>query len=102
MLALAAPANGGQIEDGVAAYQRGDYAAAVRHWRPLAEQGLAGAQYNLGIMYSIGHGVPQDYGEAVKWLRKAAEQGDAQAQHNLGNMYRLGHSVSEDYTKTVK
>jgi len=43
------------------AYQRGDYATAVRLWRPPAEQGNAEAQYNLGVMYAEGDGVPQDY-----------------------------------------
>ena len=41
----------------------------------LAERGHAGAQYNLGITYYIGEGVPQDYAEARKWYLKAAEQG---------------------------
>ena len=42
-----------------------------------AEAGSAQAQYNLGLMYDNGEGVPEDDGEAVKWYRKAAEQGDA-------------------------
>ena len=42
------------------------------------------AQYNLGVMYENGQGVPQDYKTAVKWYRLAAEQGDAGAQFNLG------------------
>jgi TPR repeat protein len=41
----------GPYEDGVAAYEKGDYATALRVWRPLAEQGNAMAQYNLGVMY---------------------------------------------------
>ncbi len=44
------------FQDGVAAYKRGDYATALREWRPLAEQGYAGAQYNLGFMYYNGQG----------------------------------------------
>jgi len=39
-------------DDGLAAYNRGDYAAALQEWRPLAEQGDAKAQYNLGVMYN--------------------------------------------------
>ncbi len=45
---LATPAWAGFAE-GVAAYERGDYATALREWRPLAEQGDAEAQYNLGV-----------------------------------------------------
>ncbi len=56
----------------MAAYQRGDYATALREWHPLAEQGGANAQLLLGSMYDNGLGVPQDYAEAVKWYSKAA------------------------------
>ncbi len=78
-LGLTAPAWAG-FDEAVAAYKRGDYATAIREWRPLAEQGNAKAQFNLGVMYDRGLGVPQDYAEAVKWYRKAAEQGHAGAQ----------------------
>jgi TPR repeat protein len=71
----------------VAAAGRGDYAAALRLWRPLADQGDAAAQYNLGLMYVDGHGVAQDDAAAVSWFRKAADQGYADAQYNLGLMY---------------
>ncbi len=81
LVVLAAPA-WADFSDGVAAYDRGDYATAFSEWKPLAEQGDAAAQYNLGIMYSNGRGVPQDHVQAVKWYRKAAEQGVAFAQYN--------------------
>ncbi len=55
------------LDEAAAAYQRGDYATAIRELRPLADQGNAGAQYNLGNMYENGRGVPQDDAEAVKW-----------------------------------
>ncbi len=83
----------------MAADQRGDYATALREWRPLAEQGNAEAQFNLGNMYRKGLGVPQDYAEAVNWFRKAAEQGHAKAQLFLGNMYFFGQGVSKDYVQ---
>ena len=47
VLALAVPANAGPLEDGLVAAQQGDYATALRHWRPLAEQGIGEVQYNL-------------------------------------------------------
>ena len=98
LIGLAAPAWAGFAE-GYAAFERGDYATALREWRPLAEQGDADAQYNLGIMYENGRGVPQDYAEAVKWYRKAAEQGHASAQRNLGYMYDKGKGVPQDYVQ---
>src|SRR6266852_2147310 len=96
-LSLAVPVAAGPFEDGVAAYKRGDYATALRLWRPLAEQGAADAQFVLAAMYDKGQGVRQDYTEAVKWYRKAAEQGDDTAQFNLGGMYEKGHGVRQDY-----
>jgi hypothetical protein len=89
------------INAGVAAYKWGAYGIALREWRPLAEQGNAKAQYNLGLMYRNGHGVPQDDAEAMGWWRKAAEQGNAGAQNNLGVMYRNGHGVPQDYAEAM-
>lgn len=100
-LLLASPVWAG-FDEGLAAYKRGDYATAIKEWRPLAEAGDASAQYNLGVMYETGRGVPQDDQEAVKWYRKAAEQGDASAQHNLGLMYDNGQGVPQDYREALK
>jgi TPR repeat protein len=78
----AAPVSAGVSDDAAAAYI-------------LAEQGDAGAQYNLGVMYDYGD-VPQDDVEAVKWYRRAAKQGDAGAQVMLGAVYADGLGVSQD------
>ncbi len=86
---------------GVTAYKLGDYATALREWRPLAKQGNAKAQYNLGHMYRYGLGVPQDDAEAWGWWRKAAWQGNAGAQSNLGVMYRKGQGVPQDDAEAV-
>ncbi len=72
-LGLTAPAWAG-FDEAVAAYKRGDYATAVREWRPLAEQGVAKAQFNLGLMYYNGRGVPQDYAQAHMWYDLAASR----------------------------
>jgi TPR repeat protein len=97
VLSLAAPVAAGPWEDAAAAYSRGDYATALRLLRPLANQGDASAQYNLGLMYAKGDGVPQNYAEALKWFGLAADQGDADAQYNLGTMYTNGRGVPQDY-----
>ena len=78
-LGLSGPALAGPFEDGVAAYAQEDYATALRLWLPLADQGNAKAQRNLGIMYQRGRGVPQDYAQAQKWFTLAAVAGDAYA-----------------------
>jgi TPR repeat protein len=92
----------GPYEDATAAYQRGDFATALRLVRPLAEQGFAKAQFNLGFMYDNGQGTAQDYREAIKWYRLAAEQGFAQARFNLGFMYDQGQGVAQDYLEALK
>jgi TPR repeat protein len=67
---LAVPAwADGQV--GVDAYKRGDYTTALLEWRPLAEHGDVNAQYNLGVMYDFGKGVPQDFATARQWYEKA-------------------------------
>ena len=86
-------AHAADFASGVKAYDRGDYASALRIFRQSADQGDAAAQRYLGFMYDDGHGVPQDYKEAVRWFRKAADQGDAVAQSNLGVMYDHGRGV---------
>ena len=98
----AVPAFGGQFDDGIAAYERGDYGTAFRLMKPLAEQGDAKAQHNLGVMYDYGRGTPQDNTKAVKWYRRAAEQGIPEAQHNLGLIYENGQGVPRNDTEAVK
>jgi len=87
---------------GKQALQNGDYATALKEFLPLAEQGDAEAQYNLGVMYRDGDGVPQDDKEAVRWFRLAAEQGLANGQFNLGYMYGTGHGVPQDDKEAVR
>jgi TPR repeat protein len=102
LFALSGQATADSLPDAERAYNAKDYAKAAKLFRPLAEQGNAKAQFNLGLMYGNGQGVPQDYKETVKWYRLAAEQGDASAQYNLGLMYRIGQGVPQDYKEAVK
>ena len=55
------------FDAGVVAYERGDFATAMREMLRLASGGDAQAQYNLGLMYDNGDGVPQDYVQAHMW-----------------------------------
>ena len=81
-LSFSAPVPADSLEEAVAAYPSADYATALRVYRSLAEQGLAVAQFNLGLMYDLGHGVMQNYSESMKWYRLAADQGRDDAQIN--------------------
>ena len=84
------------FDEGMQAYNKGDYATALREFRLLADQGNAGAQSHLGNMYHEGNGMPQSYAEAAKWYRLAADNGFALAQYNLGVMYYHGNGVPKD------
>ena len=91
-----------QFQQGLEATKRGDYQIAFKLWLPLAEQGNATTQFNVGLMYAEGQGVKQDDVEAIKWFRKAAEQGLAQAQYSLCLMYAEGRGVKQDDVEAVK
>lgn len=65
---------------GVEAYERGDYAMALLEFRPLADQGDRAAQFNLGVMYANGEGVPEAAIQTYAWLNLAAAQGDERAE----------------------
>lgn len=102
LVAIAALPVFADFQAGVDAYQKGDYVAAAKEWRPLAEQGDAPAQFNLGLLFLDGHGVPQNPAEAANWFRRAAEQDYTEAQHNLGAMYASGQGVKRDYIQAYK
>ena len=89
------------LAEGVAAYNRSDYATALREFKPLAAQGHAGAQANLGVMVGNGQGTVQDYQEAMKWFHLAAEQGDVGAQTNLALMYKNGQGTGQDFAQAL-
>ncbi len=86
---LPLPSSAG-YEQGLEAYERGDYATALEQWRPLAEAGHARAQHRLAGLYEQGKGVARDYRIAIGWLRKAAKQGLADAQLDLYRFYDQG------------
>ncbi len=73
----------GPWEDGMAAYNRGDYMPAIRLFRPLAEQGNAKAQHLIGLMYQKGEGVARNSVRAFAWFSMAAAHGDSEARAKL-------------------
>jgi TPR repeat protein len=95
-LFAALPVAAGDYARGYLAYNRGEYAVALKEFRPLADQGQGSAQYFLGQMYAHGRGVKQDYARAAKLFQAAAVQGVAYAQIDLGIMYRRGRGVPQD------
>jgi len=97
LLFIATEGLGADFQKGYDAYYIArDYAAALREWKPLAEQGNADAQYYLGHMYRQGEGVPENDSAAAKWFTHAAQQGHANAQFYLSVMYYYGQGVDQD------
>ena len=88
-------------EQGVNAAFDGDYATAYREFSIAAEEGLALAQYNLGILYFTGRGVERDADEAYRWTSAAAEQGHVAAQFNLATLLMTGEGVTKDPSSAV-
>lgn len=70
--------------------------------RAKAEAGDASAQFDLGVMYADGNGVPKDNGEALKWYRLSAENGYALGQAAVGFMYDAGRGVRADPSEAAK
>lgn len=80
--------------EAMAAYRIADYRTAHREFLPLAEKGIAAAQYKLGLMYEHGRGVQKDLAEAGKWYALAAQQGYANAQYNLGFVHYAQNDIA--------
>ena len=78
-------------QDGMAAYNRGDYVPAIQLFRPLAAKGDAKAQHLIGVMYHKGEGVARNSVRAFAWFSLAASHGDRDAQAKL-------HEVSQTMT----
>ena len=85
------------FQQGVKAYQDGDYEAAFNEWLPLADDGDPMGLYGLGILYHEGKGVSQDYDEALMLFEEAADFGNEFALNKLGVMHDNGQGVLTDY-----
>ncbi len=102
LLLLATTATAEEYAAGEAAWDRGDHAAAVALWRPLASDGHARAQFALGLASERGQGIAQSLASAARWYRRAAAQGLADAEYNLALLYLDGRGVEQDLGETVR
>lgn len=82
---------------GLAAFDKGDFATAISEWTPLAEKGDVAAQYNLGVIYQNGRGVPRDNRQAFYWFRAAGEKGHPKAMLNVAFGYASGTGIGQNY-----
>jgi len=83
---------------GISEFKAGKFRASLKHLRPAAEAGDAGAQLYMGRLYSSGRAGVMDDFEAANWFEKAARQGNAAAQYHLGRLYLAGWGVEKSPT----
>jgi TPR repeat protein len=88
-----------EFRQGLSAFNTGDYASALKVWRPLAERGEPRSEAGIGFMYHRGLGVRVDDREAAVWLLRAAEQGQAEGQLMLGMLFYYGRGVTQSYVQ---
>ena len=98
---IAATASAADLQTGLQAYHRGDYAAAIAECRPLAEQGNAAAQLVIGVMYLEGDGLPKDDAKAAQWMGNAAAQWLADAQYNMALLCAKVEGVPQDFKQAA-
>jgi len=83
---------------GLNAIDRQHYSTAFRAFKPMAEQGIAEAQNNIGFLYEKGFGVKRNYATAISWYTRSANQNLPEAQHNLGMLNYRGYGVQQNMT----
>ncbi len=89
------------LQEGIAAYNKGDHQAALAKFEPLAAKGDSAAQLYLGRIYVQGRGFQPDYEKAMSWTRKAAERKNVEAQNFLGFLYYYGLGAPQDYREAM-
>jgi uncharacterized protein len=102
LITLSGCATSNDFQQGMDAFTRGDYATAMRTWRPLAEAGDPAAQTNIGYLYYEGKGVSQNLQEAIKWYKMAATKNYPDACFNLGVAYSEGQGVERDPAEALR
>lgn len=90
------------LQAGIDAYNKQDYATAFNEFMSLAKTGDAGAQLQLGLMFDNGLEKEQDYNQAFNWYRQSANKGNAHAQFNVAEMMALGQGTAQDHSKALK
>jgi len=100
-LACGTPAGAGTVEQGLGAFQGGDYVTARKIWLPLSEAGDPRATYYMSLLYAQGKGTAENHALAMEFLAAAARAGHVAAQFNLGNHYNTGKWLREDPTQAA-
>jgi len=96
------------LKQGLDAYYKGEYKTAAALLRPLADKGVARAQFRLAYMHYLGRGFSVNRREAdrriraaLPAIRKFAEEGRSWAQSDLGSLYEDGLVLRQDFGEAV-
>jgi hypothetical protein len=96
------------LKEGLEAYYQGDYLKAASLLQPLADKGIARAQFRLAYMYYLGRGFAKDTVTADSMIRAAlpaiqkfADGNRPWAQSDLGSLYEDGLVLARDFSKAV-
>ena len=90
------------LASGVAAFEAKEFRRSLQLLQPLAERGIAEAQYRVAVQYQAGLGVVPNPLQAYQWMRRAAEQDHDLALHGLGIMYLLGECVEKNEREAAR
>jgi len=85
-----------------AAFKAKDYTSALSKYTALAENGNAGAQYNVGVFYLNGMGVQKDEKQAYAWLKKSATKGNSRAKQVIENAAAKGNLYASEALKELQ
>jgi hypothetical protein len=99
LLISAAALGASTLDEGLKAYESGDYQTAIEKWQALIEQGSPDGLFYLGVMYAGGKGLAQDKAKAFQLYSEAAQKDHVSAQYNLGMQYATGEGVTQDFSK---
>lgn len=97
---LASPALAGPLEDGINAFDAGEFRRAMELLLPVAEEGAAEAQFYVGQMHDFGRGVVQDDWRALEWYDRAARLGHGGAQFGVARMFDSGESIPQQFVES--
>lgn len=95
-------ATAGDYLKGYKALEKGEYKKALFFLSYDANLGDDKAQYNLGIMYKKGLGVPVNHNEAFAWFFLSSNQGNILANYALGHSYYKGSGVKKNYQQALR
>ena len=85
-----------RLNDGIAAWNAGDYAAAAAILKPLADVGNPQAQYFIAVALASGKGIAKNQSQATIYFKRAAEQKHRDANLVLGTRYLEGKAVLQN------